>query len=64
LIFAHPDDESFVAAGLSRRYADAGVRRHRPHVDRILAIETFRQGLGPPLPAVPLDDVLTGIVGD
>ena len=25
LIFAHPDDESFVAAGLSRRYADAGA---------------------------------------
>src|SRR5262249_48204816 len=24
LVFAHPDDESFVAAGLSRRYADAG----------------------------------------
>jgi LmbE family N-acetylglucosaminyl deacetylase len=36
----------------------------KPHVDRILAIETFRQGVGPPLPAVPLDDVLTGIVGD
>src|SRR5712691_271355 len=26
LIFAHPDDESFVAAGLSRRYADAGAQ--------------------------------------
>src|SRR5438105_3415667 len=25
LVFAHPDDESFVAAGLSRRYADAGA---------------------------------------
>ena len=25
LIFAHPDDESFVAAGLARRYADAGA---------------------------------------
>src|SRR5579862_7529604 len=25
LIFAHPDDESFVAAGLSRGCADAGV---------------------------------------
>src|SRR5579864_1940194 len=25
LIFAHPDDESFVAAGLSRRYVDAGA---------------------------------------
>src|SRR5437764_1210516 len=25
LIFAHPDDESFVAAGLSRRYADLGA---------------------------------------
>jgi LmbE family N-acetylglucosaminyl deacetylase len=25
LIFAHPDDESFVAAGLSRRYADSGA---------------------------------------
>jgi LmbE family N-acetylglucosaminyl deacetylase len=36
----------------------------KPHVDRILAIETFRQGAGPPLPPVPLDDVLAGIVGD
>src|SRR5690349_17890800 len=26
LIFAHPDDESFVAAGLSRRCADAGAQ--------------------------------------
>lgn len=25
LIFAHPDDESFAAAGLARRYADAGA---------------------------------------
>ena len=25
LIFAHPDDESFIAAGLARRYADAGA---------------------------------------
>ena len=25
LIFAHPDDESFVAAGLARRYADSGA---------------------------------------
>jgi LmbE family N-acetylglucosaminyl deacetylase len=25
LVFAHPDDESFVAAGLARRYADAGA---------------------------------------
>jgi LmbE family N-acetylglucosaminyl deacetylase len=25
LIFAHPDDESFAAAGLSRRYADEGA---------------------------------------
>jgi len=25
LVFAHPDDESFVAAGLSRRYADSGA---------------------------------------
>ncbi len=25
LVFAHPDDESFVAAGLSRRHADAGA---------------------------------------
>src|SRR5262245_26046848 len=25
LVFAHPDDESFVAAGLSRRYSDAGA---------------------------------------
>lgn len=25
LVFAHPDDESFVAGGLSRRYADAGA---------------------------------------
>lgn len=26
LIFAHPDDESFFAAGAARKYADAGVR--------------------------------------
>ena len=26
LVFAHPDDESFVAAGLARRYADVGAR--------------------------------------
>ena len=32
--------------------------------DEILAIETFRQGLGPPLPAVPLDDVFAGIASD
>ena len=25
LIFAHPDDESFIAAGLARRYADRGA---------------------------------------
>lgn len=25
LIFAHPDDESFIAAGVARRYADAGA---------------------------------------
>src|SRR6187455_483953 len=25
LIFAHPDDESFVAGGMARRYADAGA---------------------------------------
>ena len=25
LIFAHPDDESFIAAGLARRYADQGA---------------------------------------
>jgi LmbE family N-acetylglucosaminyl deacetylase len=26
LVFAHPDDESFVAAGLTRRYADVGAQ--------------------------------------
>ena len=36
----------------------------KPRADRILAIETFRQGLGPALPAVPLDDVFAGIVSD
>jgi hypothetical protein len=36
----------------------------KPHVDRILGVETFRQGLGPPLAAVPLDDVFAGIVAD
>jgi N-acetylglucosamine malate deacetylase 2 len=36
----------------------------KPHADRILAMETFRQGLGPPLPVVPLDDVFAGLVGD
>jgi LmbE family N-acetylglucosaminyl deacetylase len=36
----------------------------KPHVDRILSVETFRQGLGPPLAAVPLDDVFAGILAD
>ena len=36
----------------------------KPHADQILAIETFRQGLGPPLSVVPLDDVFAGLVGD
>jgi LmbE family N-acetylglucosaminyl deacetylase len=36
----------------------------KPDVDRILSVETFRQGLGPPLAAVPLDDVFAGIVAD
>ena len=45
------------------RTADRWIFR-KPHVDRILAIETFRQGLGPPLPAVPLDNVFEGVVVD
>jgi LmbE family N-acetylglucosaminyl deacetylase len=36
----------------------------KPDADRILSVETFRQGLGPSLPAVPLDDVFAGIVAD
>ena len=36
----------------------------KPRVDQILAIETFRQGWGSSLPALPLDDVFAGIVID
>jgi hypothetical protein len=33
-------------------------------VDQILSIETFRQGWGPALAAVPLADVLAGLTID
>jgi LmbE family N-acetylglucosaminyl deacetylase len=36
----------------------------KPRVDQILSIETFRQGWGPPLPAVPLADVVAGLMID
>jgi LmbE family N-acetylglucosaminyl deacetylase len=35
---------------------------HKPRVDEILSIETFRQAWGPPLGHVPLDDVFAGLV--
>jgi LmbE family N-acetylglucosaminyl deacetylase len=37
---------------------------HKARVDQILSLETFRQGMGAPLPSVPLDDVFGGIVVD
>jgi N-acetylglucosamine malate deacetylase 2 len=37
---------------------------HKPHADRILATETFRQAWGPPLASVPLDDVFAGLFMD
>jgi N-acetylglucosamine malate deacetylase 2 len=37
---------------------------HKPRADQILGIETFRQALGPPIAAAPLDDVLAGLLID
>ena len=34
---------------------------HLPDVDRILSVETFRQGFGPPLSRRPSDDLFEGI---